>query len=153
MRKGSKAASLRPCDVHLCNSDTPDTTRNSTSARRSARPRLCLNGLLYGSGVVSPFGWASQADDGLDDLDPSVSAAHEDEKDDIWTWEKLAEVPQLTEAFEDFARKALCQESVVFLREVARYSSTRNNIHVQYYKRAILRIEFPCPVCGCTYSL
>lgn len=39
----------------------------------------------------------------------------------VWTWERLRDVPQLGAAFMDFARKALCEESVLFLQEVTRY--------------------------------
>ncbi|CAM9245243.1 unnamed protein product, partial [Sphacelaria rigidula] len=39
----------------------------------------------------------------------------------IWTYERVAAVPEFTAAFEEFARKALCQESVLFLQEVTRY--------------------------------
>lgn len=38
----------------------------------------------------------------------------------IWTYERVAAVPEFAAAFEEFARKALCQESVLFLQEVTR---------------------------------
>ncbi|CAM9308829.1 unnamed protein product [Choristocarpus tenellus] len=40
---------------------------------------------------------------------------------EIWTYERLASSPTLAPAFEDYARKALCQESVQFLTHVSRY--------------------------------
>lgn len=40
--------------------------------------------------------------------------------DDVWNFERLASTPLLAAAFEQFCHKALCHESVIFLREVAR---------------------------------
>lgn len=37
-----------------------------------------------------------------------------------WDFERLARTPILASAFEDFSRKALCHESVLFLIEVSR---------------------------------
>lgn len=37
-----------------------------------------------------------------------------------WSFEKLAGTPMLADAFEAFAKKALCHESVLFLIEVSR---------------------------------
>lgn len=39
---------------------------------------------------------------------------------DVWDFERLASTPLLAAAFEDYARRALCQESVLFLTDVAR---------------------------------
>ncbi|CAM9291157.1 unnamed protein product [Choristocarpus tenellus] len=41
--------------------------------------------------------------------------------DEGWSFERLASTPMLASAFEEFARKALCHESVLFLVEVSRY--------------------------------
>ncbi|CAM9719986.1 unnamed protein product [Choristocarpus tenellus] len=35
-------------------------------------------------------------------------------------FEQLISTPYMTEAFEEFARKALCQESMLFMNEVSR---------------------------------
>ena len=40
--------------------------------------------------------------------------------EETWNFERLASTPLLAAAFEDYARKALCHESVLFLSEVAR---------------------------------
>ncbi|CAM9273182.1 unnamed protein product [Choristocarpus tenellus] len=40
---------------------------------------------------------------------------------EIWNFERLASTPMLASAFEEFARRALCQESVQFLVDVFRY--------------------------------
>eukprot|EP00752_Nemacystus_decipiens_P003194 g2955.t1 len=40
---------------------------------------------------------------------------------EVWNFERLATTPLLAAAFEDFSRKALCHESVLFLIEVSRY--------------------------------
>lgn len=37
-----------------------------------------------------------------------------------WNYDKMASVPEVAEAFRAFAWRALCQESVMFLEEVAR---------------------------------
>lgn len=39
---------------------------------------------------------------------------------EVWDFERLASTPLLAAAFEDYARRALCHESVLFLTEVAR---------------------------------
>lgn len=39
---------------------------------------------------------------------------------EVWDFERLARTPLVAAAFEDFTRKALCHESVLFLREVSR---------------------------------
>ncbi|CAM9552057.1 unnamed protein product [Scytosiphon promiscuus] len=36
----------------------------------------------------------------------------------LWTYEKVAAMPGVSAAFEDFTRKALCQESLLFLKDV-----------------------------------
>ncbi|CAM9305462.1 unnamed protein product, partial [Hapterophycus canaliculatus] len=36
----------------------------------------------------------------------------------LWTYEKVAAIPEVSAAFEDFTRKALCQESLFFLKDV-----------------------------------
>ncbi|CAM9942938.1 unnamed protein product, partial [Discosporangium mesarthrocarpum] len=43
------------------------------------------------------------------------------EEADTWNFERLASTPMLASAFEDFARKALCHESVMFLEHASRY--------------------------------
>eukprot|EP00752_Nemacystus_decipiens_P007141 g6394.t1 len=40
-----------------------------------------------------------------------------------WSYDKMATVPAVAEAFRAFAWRALCQESVMFLEEVAKYES------------------------------
>lgn len=42
------------------------------------------------------------------------------EIDGVWTYEHVAAVPEVAAEFEEFARRALCQESVLFLQEVSR---------------------------------
>lgn len=42
------------------------------------------------------------------------------EDEDMWDFERLASTPLVAAAFEEFARKALCYELVVFLIEVSR---------------------------------
>lgn len=39
---------------------------------------------------------------------------------ELWDFERLARTPLLAAAFEDYSRKALCHESVLFLIEVSR---------------------------------
>ncbi len=39
---------------------------------------------------------------------------------EVWDFERLGRTPLLAAAFEDFSRKALCHESVLFLSEVSR---------------------------------
>ncbi|CAM9768693.1 unnamed protein product [Choristocarpus tenellus] len=40
---------------------------------------------------------------------------------EVWNFERLASTPMLACAFEEFARRALCHESVQFLVDVFRY--------------------------------
>ncbi|CAM9626174.1 unnamed protein product [Pylaiella littoralis] len=42
---------------------------------------------------------------------------------EVWDFERLARTPLLAAAFEDFSRKALCHECVLFLSEVSRYQN------------------------------
>lgn len=37
-----------------------------------------------------------------------------------WNYETIARIPAMAQAFRAFAHRALCQESVAFLEEVAR---------------------------------
>ena len=39
---------------------------------------------------------------------------------EVWDFERLGRTPLLAAAFEDYSRKALCHESVLFLSEVSR---------------------------------
>ena len=41
-------------------------------------------------------------------------------REEPWDFERLARTPLLAAAFEDYCRKALCHESVLFLSEVSR---------------------------------
>lgn len=50
----------------------------------------------------------------------SQRVGHEDGIEDVWDFERLASTPLLAAAFEEFSRKALCHESVLFLSEVSR---------------------------------
>ncbi|CAN0006155.1 unnamed protein product, partial [Ectocarpus sp. 12 AP-2014] len=38
----------------------------------------------------------------------------------LWTYEKVAAMPSVSSVFDEFARKALCQESILFLKDVTR---------------------------------
>ncbi|CBN78574.1 hypothetical protein Esi_0132_0031 [Ectocarpus siliculosus] len=38
----------------------------------------------------------------------------------LWTYEKVAAMPSVSAVFDEFARKALCQESILFLKDVTR---------------------------------
>ncbi|CAM9348392.1 unnamed protein product [Ectocarpus fasciculatus] len=40
---------------------------------------------------------------------------------EVWDFERLARTPLLAVAFEDYSKRALCHESVLFLSEVSRY--------------------------------
>ncbi|CAB1121467.1 unnamed protein product [Ectocarpus sp. CCAP 1310/34] len=40
---------------------------------------------------------------------------------EVWNFERLARTPLLAVAFEDYSKRALCHESVLFLTEVSRY--------------------------------
>lgn len=40
-----------------------------------------------------------------------------------WSYDKMASVPAVAEAFRAFASRALCQESILFLEEVSKYES------------------------------
>lgn len=42
------------------------------------------------------------------------------EETDVWDFERLATTPLLAAAFEEYSRRALCHESVLFLSEVSR---------------------------------
>ncbi|CAM9432746.1 unnamed protein product [Ectocarpus fasciculatus] len=42
---------------------------------------------------------------------------------EVWNFERLARTPLLAAAFEDFSKRALCHESVLFLSEVSRYQN------------------------------
>eukprot|EP00904_Undaria_pinnatifida_P004013 jgi/Undpi1/13612/HiC_scaffold_9.g03266.m1 len=44
-------------------------------------------------------------------------------REEPWDFERLARTPLLAAAFEDYCRKALCHESVLFLSEVSRYQN------------------------------
>ncbi|CAM9581548.1 unnamed protein product, partial [Hapterophycus canaliculatus] len=46
---------------------------------------------------------------------------------EMWDFERLASTPLLAAAFEDFSRKALCHESVLFLGEVSRLATRRRD--------------------------
>lgn len=39
---------------------------------------------------------------------------------EMWSYDFVASTPEMASSFEEFARKALCQESVLFLQEVSR---------------------------------
>ncbi|CAM9567795.1 unnamed protein product [Ectocarpus fasciculatus] len=41
----------------------------------------------------------------------------------LWTYEKVAAMPNVSAAFDEFARKALCQESILFLKDVTKFQS------------------------------
>ncbi|CBJ33441.1 expressed unknown protein [Ectocarpus siliculosus] len=45
----------------------------------------------------------------------------EREEMEVWNFERLARTPLLAVAFEDYSKRALCHESVLFLTEVSRY--------------------------------
>ncbi|CAM9472942.1 unnamed protein product [Ectocarpus fasciculatus] len=45
----------------------------------------------------------------------------EREEMEVWDFERLARTPLLAVAFEDYSKRALCHESVLFLSEVSRY--------------------------------
>ncbi|CAN0056130.1 unnamed protein product, partial [Laminaria digitata] len=53
----------------------------------------------------------------------AIVAAVPKVEEDVWDFERLARTPLLAAAFEDFSRKALCHESVLFLSEVSRYQN------------------------------
>ncbi|CAM9489328.1 unnamed protein product [Ectocarpus sp. 12 AP-2014] len=42
---------------------------------------------------------------------------------EVWNFERLARTPLLAAAFEDYSKRALCHESVLFLSEVSRYQN------------------------------
>ncbi|CAM9476836.1 unnamed protein product [Ectocarpus fasciculatus] len=39
----------------------------------------------------------------------------------LWTYEKVEAMPSVSAAFDEFSRKALCQESIFFLKDVAKF--------------------------------
>ncbi|CAM9457898.1 unnamed protein product [Ectocarpus sp. 13 AM-2016] len=45
------------------------------------------------------------------------------EEMEVWDFERLGRTPLLAAAFEDYSKRALCHESVLFLSEVSRYQS------------------------------
>lgn len=65
---------------------------------------------------------------------------------EMWDFERLASTPLLASAFEDFSRKALCHESVLFLSEVSRYDFMRQACLLQYsrliFHRAVYREDY-----------
>lgn len=78
-------------------------------------------------GPGSPFGWGDTKDGFVTETDRSTIESPENTISsttefcgNFWTYEALEKVPTLVSAFENFAKKALCQESVIFLQDVAR---------------------------------
>ncbi|CAM9552126.1 unnamed protein product [Scytosiphon promiscuus] len=55
------------------------------------------------------------------DEDPDSPSDVSGPEDVTWTYEKVAAMPEVSAAFEDFTRKALCQESLLFLRDVTEF--------------------------------
>ncbi|CAM9379715.1 unnamed protein product [Ectocarpus sp. 6 AP-2014] len=45
------------------------------------------------------------------------------EEMEVWDFERIASTPLLAAAFEDYSKRALCHESVLFLSEVSRYQN------------------------------
>ncbi|CAM9791936.1 unnamed protein product [Scytosiphon promiscuus] len=88
---------------------------------------------------VSSTGSAHFADDGFDSGDVenggvggaivvtaapdtgSTSTASVSDSPGSWTYERVMFMPAVASAFEEFSRKALCQESFLFLKDVAAY--------------------------------
>lgn len=81
-------------------------------------------------GTTSPFGTARLSSLTVEEEQgrEQQEAARDDREEletvgggDAWTWESLADIPALAVAFEQYAKRALCLESVLFLWEVRRY--------------------------------
>ncbi|CAM9296912.1 unnamed protein product [Choristocarpus tenellus] len=51
---------------------------------------------------------------------PSLKLSNTEFEQD-WNFERLVSTPLMAKTFEEFSRRALCQESVLFLRDVSRY--------------------------------
>ncbi|CAM9232511.1 unnamed protein product, partial [Ectocarpus fasciculatus] len=47
----------------------------------------------------------------------------------LWTYEKVAAMPSVSAAFDEFARKALCQESILFLKDVTKFQGDGYDNH------------------------
>ncbi|CAM9709543.1 unnamed protein product [Ascophyllum nodosum] len=62
---------------------------------------------------------------GIDDDPDGIMTERMDTSSTIrsmnWSYDKMASVPKMAEAFREFAWRALCQESVMFLEEVSKY--------------------------------
>lgn len=72
--------------------------------------------------TVSTGGNVSWDDDrGMDSTPSSISA--DQSTGSQWSYDKMTTMPAVAEAFRVFAWRALCQESVMFLEEVTKYSS------------------------------
>ncbi|CAM9173461.1 unnamed protein product [Ectocarpus fasciculatus] len=59
---------------------------------------------------------SSQDESRLSDCDATPSTVRTK-----WSYDTMATVPEVAEAFRGFAHRALCQESIMFLEEVAKY--------------------------------
>ncbi|CAM9817612.1 unnamed protein product [Ectocarpus sp. 6 AP-2014] len=61
---------------------------------------------------------SSQDESRLSDCDETASTVRTK-----WSYDTMATVPEVAEAFRGFAHRALCQESIMFLEEVTKYES------------------------------
>ncbi|CAM9298964.1 unnamed protein product [Scytosiphon promiscuus] len=78
-------------------------------------------------GIKRPNGTSgSQGDGGMSDSENDLCGDRTRASSMLrtnWSYDKMASVPAVAEAFRAFAWRALCHESVMFLEEVARYES------------------------------
>lgn len=59
-----------------------------------------------------------------------------------WSYDKMASVPAVAEAFRAFAWRALCQESIMFLEEVAKYVA-RNRVRKRTWYQLCPKSSIP----------
>ncbi|CBJ31486.1 hypothetical protein Esi_0260_0005 [Ectocarpus siliculosus] len=61
---------------------------------------------------------------------------------EVWDFERIASTPLLAAAFEDYSKRALCHESVLFLSEVSRYQNNNYPMPTRASSASSPRIQF-----------
>ncbi|CAM9520498.1 unnamed protein product [Choristocarpus tenellus] len=96
------------------------------ASKRSYADRVLLSTRIRhnnvgGSGRTGTNSGRSGVMDTSDNLNQGPNSSVHNQDVEVWNFERLASTPMLASAFEDFARRALCHESVQFLVDVSRY--------------------------------
>ncbi|CAM9850661.1 unnamed protein product [Scytosiphon promiscuus] len=74
---------------------------------------------------TAAIGEVSPASTHQEGIDTCAEGAHSGEG--LWTYERVVAIPEVSAAFEAFTRKALCQESLLFLKDVTKYQRMRHH--------------------------